>query len=122
MTNVRVQAWRFGRLAETVCVWCLRLQGYRVLARRYRSPVGEIDIVARRGRTVAIVEVKARADATSAAEALTLRQRQRIARAAGAFLQAHPALGGCDIRFDAIALAPWQWPLHVRDAWRPDPM
>jgi putative endonuclease len=122
VTTVRTQAWRFGRFAETVCVWCLRLQGYRVLARRYRSPVGEIDIVAKRGRIVVIVEVKARADATSAVEALSLRQRQRIARAAGAFLQAHPALAGCDVRFDAIALTRWQWPLHLRDAWRPDRM
>ena len=122
MTGARQQAWRFGRIAETLCVWCLRLQGYRVLARRYRSPVGEIDIVAKRGRTVAIVEVKARARANDAAEALTVRQRLRIARAASAFLQAHPALGTCDVRFDAMALTRWQWPLHVRDAWRPDPM
>ena len=120
MTDANLRAWRFGRWAETVCVWCLRLQGYRVLARRYRSPVGEIDIVARRGRVVAIVEVKARADAADAAEALTVRQRRRIARAAGAFLQAHPGLAACDVRFDAMALAPWQWPRHLRDAWRPD--
>jgi len=91
-----------------------------VLARRYRSPVGEIDIIAKRGRIVAIVEVKARAQASDAAEALTARQRARIARAASAFLQAHPALGACDLRFDAIALTRWQWPLHLRDAWRPE--
>ena len=86
----RVDADRFGRWAEMRCVWRLRLTGYRVLARRFRSPVGEIDIVARRGGTVAFVEVKARASHDSAAFALTDSQLRRIARAAEALPHAIP--------------------------------
>ncbi|MBM3488618.1 MAG: YraN family protein [Alphaproteobacteria bacterium] len=108
---------RFGRLAETACAVRLRFSGYRILARRFRTPVGEIDIVARRGATVVFVEVKARRDRT-ATEVLSPRQRARIRRAAGAFLAAHPALAGCTMRFDLMLVAPWEWPRHVVDAWR----
>ena len=66
----RLRAWRRGRAAETLCVWHLRLRGYRILARGYRVPVGEIDIVARRGRVVAAIEVKAR-DSAAASRALS---------------------------------------------------
>ena len=71
----RRRAWRFGRWAESVSAWHLRARGYRVLARRVRTRAGEIDIVARRGAVLAIVEVKARADLGTAAEALDGRQR-----------------------------------------------
>ena len=113
------RAWRFGRLAEELCAWHLRLRGYRVLARAYRTNVGEIDIVARRGRSLVVVEVKARGDATAAAEALAPRQQQRIARATEAFLQERPGCAGFDVRFDVMLVAPWRWPRHLRDAWRP---
>jgi putative endonuclease len=115
----RVAADRFGRWAEMRCIWRLRLTGYRVLARRFRSPVGEIDIVARRGGTVAFVEVKARANHDSAAFALTEFQLRRIARAAEAFAARHPALVNCAWRFDAMLVTPRGWPRHMTDIWRP---
>lgn len=107
-----------GRLAETVCVWHLRLRGWRVLARRVRTPVGEIDIVAARHGLIAFIEVKARPDRALAAESVTPHQRRRIRRAAEAFLQKRPDLAGRDLRFDVMLIAPWQMPLHVIDAWR----
>ena len=83
----RRRAWRFGRRAESLAAWWLRLKGYRILAREFRVPVGEIDLIARRGTILAFVEVKARKTAEAAPDALQPRQQRRIARAAGAFLR-----------------------------------
>lgn len=116
---LKSRAWTFGRLAESLCAWHLRLRGYRILARRFRTPVGEIDIVARRGGILAVVEVKARADAALALESLRPRQRARIMRAAEAFIAARPALAGMDVRFDVMVVVPWRPPDHIQDAWRP---
>jgi putative endonuclease len=116
--GARRAAWRLGKRAETLCVWSLRLRGYRILARRIVTPLGEIDIVARRGGVLAMIEVKARPTLAEAAESISLRQRQRIRRAAEAFLGARPGLAGMTIRFDAMLLAPGRWPVHVVDAWR----
>ena len=118
-TSKKRRAWRFGRLAESLCSWHLRLRGYRILARGFRTRVGEIDIVAVRGRTLAVIEVKARGDAATGAEALSERQRRRIARAAEAFLQKRPACAALDVRFDVMLVSPWRLPVHLTDAWRP---
>ena len=83
-------------------------------------PVGEIDIVARRGGVLAFVEVKARKDSGAAAESFRPRQAGRIVRAAGAFIQSRPALAALDQRFDVILVVPWRLPVHLVDAWRPD--
>ncbi|HEX6103896.1 MAG TPA: YraN family protein [Alphaproteobacteria bacterium] len=114
----RRRAWRWGRLAESAAALLLRLKGFRILARGYKVPVGEIDIIARRGRLVAFVEVKARASADAANEALNPRQRRRIERAAGWFLAQHPDIGLCDLRYDLMLVTPWRWPVHIGDAWR----
>jgi putative endonuclease len=120
MTAVtRVKAYRRGRVSERVAALLLRCKGFRILARGYRTPVGEIDIVARRGRLVVFVEVKARESLASAAEGLRPAQRRRIARAAEAFLGEHTDLSALDTRFDVILLAPSRFPRHLRDAWRP---
>lgn len=105
-------------MAETLCTLLLRLKGYRILARRFRTPVGEIDIVARRGRLVAFIEVKARPDLMAAGESLGPRQRRRIAAAAAVFLQKRPDLQGLDFSFDAMLLVPGRLPRHISDAWR----
>ncbi len=109
---------RAGRFAETIAAWLLRLRGYTILARRYATPVGEIDLVARRGDLVVFVEVKRRAHVVDALGALMPRQQARIARAAAAFLQARPQLAACAIRFDLIAVTPWRLPRHLQDVWR----
>ena len=112
------RALRAGARAEWMAAWRLRLAGYRILARRYRCKAGEIDLVARRGRLVAFVEVKHRGDAGSAAAAIDTRQQQRIARAAAAFMAQHRRHAECDMRFDAMLVTPGRWPTHLRDAWR----
>jgi len=112
------RAWRFGRLAEEICVWHLRLRGYRILARGFRTPQGEIDIIAGRGGTVAVIEVKARRDYEAAANALGQQQRHRITRAASQFLNRRPGLAEKDVRFDVMLVGPWGAPRHLTDAWR----
>jgi putative endonuclease len=107
-----------GRRAETLAVLALRLKFYRILSRRYRSPVGEIDIVASRGKTVVFIEVKARQTIEQGLEAITPRQQQRITRAANAFLQAHPNLKHALMRFDVLLVVPNRLPHHVKNAWR----
>jgi putative endonuclease len=117
-TQKRQRAERRGRFAERLALWRLRLAGWQILARDWRSPVGEIDLVARRGRVLAVIEVKSRPDTASAAEALSRRQRRRIARAAEAFLAARPDLADLELRFDVILVAPLRPPRHWPAAWR----
>ena len=116
----RQAAWFRGQAAETVAATSLQLKGYRILARQYRTPVGEIDIVARRGGTVAFIEVKARATEQLALESIGAKQRRRIMRAAEAFIQSNNRVSDCEIRFDAILVTPWRWPIHLKDAWQND--
>lgn len=96
----------------------MRLSGWRILARNWRSPAGEIDIIARRRHTLAMIEVKTRDELGEAGEAIGVRQQARIRRAASLYLARHPALASLDVRFDAILILPWRWPVHLRDAWR----
>lgn len=113
-------AWLRGRHGEGLAAWWLRLKGYRLLARNFRSGAGEIDLIACRGAVLAMVEVKTRGDLASASEALGPRQRARIVRAAEAFLQQRPQLAQLSVRFDVILVAPGRIPRHLLDAWRPD--
>lgn len=114
----RIRSERYGRHAETLCRFSLRLRGYRIIASRLRTPLGEIDIVARRGDTLAVIEVKARADWAQANEAVSARQRGRLVRAAHAFLATNPQYAGLSLRFDVMLVTPWSWPRHLADAWR----
>ncbi len=115
------EAARAGRRAEWLARWRLRLAGYRIVARNVRTPMGEIDVVARRGRVLAFVEVKARAELEAAAAAIDHRQSARIARAAAWFLKRRPQLAGLVLRFDAVFVLPGRLPRHVVDAWRIEP-
>ena len=115
--TVRQKREAAGRRAETFAVLALRLKFYRILARRYRCPVGEIDIVAARGKTVVFIEVKARRTIEQAMESITPRQRQRITRAATAFLQSEPHLQNFLTRFDVLLIVPKRIPQHIIDAW-----
>ena len=117
---IRLGAWRRGRRAEVLCVWHLRLRGYRVLARGYKVAVGEIDIIARRGGVLAAIEVKARDNLGAAQEAVAPRQRRRVARAFEQFLSSHPWLAGLTLRFDVMLVVPRRLPHHLVNAWRVD--
>ena len=112
-------ARRRGQWAELIAVWRLRCAGYRILARNWRHPLGEIDIAARKGRILAIVEVKSRSGLVGALYALGNRQQTRLVRAALAFQLQRPDCAGLTLRFDVISIAAGGWPKHIREAWRP---
>ncbi len=116
----RRRAYLRGHAAERRCALLLRCMGWRIPARRYRTPVGEIDLIAKRGNIVAAIEIKARRTLTGALEAVTPRQQRRIERAAAAFLSQHPKWSNLGFRFDVMAVTPWRLPKHVTDAWRPE--
>jgi putative endonuclease len=112
----RHAAERQGRRAETIAAWWLRLKGWRILAVRARTPVGEVDLVARRGRTLAFVEVKARGGSDAAALALDDFRLRRVARAAEALAPRY-ARADDTIRIDAVFIVPGRLPRHVEHVW-----
>jgi putative endonuclease len=113
-------AFRRGRWAERLCVLHLRLRGWRIVTRGWRLPIGEIDIIARRGSVVAAIEVKARDNLVAAAEAVSPRQQRRVARAFAAFLAGRPDLAQLAPRFDVMLVVRGRLPRHLPDAWRVD--
>jgi len=106
-----------GLLAEWLCLLRLWLCGWRVLARRWRHPAGEIDLIMRRGNVIAFIEVKTRKDRDTALTAITLRQRQRITTVAGIWLAQNAQNGNAECRFDVMWVGRWPWPRHVANAW-----
>ena len=118
MRRSRQRAEGLGRWAENLALWRYRLTGFRVLARRYKTPVGEIDLVMRRGGLVVFIEVKARQRLDDALSALDKRQQQRLSRAAAAFLSDYPRHRDCAMRFDLVGIQPGRLPVCVTDAWR----
>lgn len=113
----RVRAFRLGLGAESRAAWLLRLKGWTIVARRFADGPGEVDLIARRGRTLAFVEVKARADLAAAADAVTPHQQRRIRRGAEAFLARRPAYAGYVVTFDVVLVAPRRWPRHIPNAF-----
>jgi putative endonuclease len=113
----RQAAFRFGISAESRAAAFLIAKGFRILARRWRSPLGEIDIVARRRQLLVFAEVKARGTLHEAAESVNERQRWRIAAAAEVWLAANPDESIRDIRFDAILVAPGKIPRRIPAAF-----
>jgi putative endonuclease len=117
MRHARVKAYRRGLLAETLAALLLRLKGHRIIARRYKTPVGEIDLVALKGRRLAFIEVKRRKSFDDAAWTLPARQRRRILRAAQYWLSGHPGFAGLELAFDVVLAAPWAWPKYIANAF-----
>jgi putative endonuclease len=112
-TSQKKTNYQTGLLAESLCRLALRLKFYRIV-------LGEIDIIAARGDTVALIEVKARRSQREAVEAIHHRQRERLQRAANDFLARHSAFHRHNLRFDVMLVAPGSWPVHIKDAWRPE--
>jgi putative endonuclease len=113
----RVAAFQTGLSAESRAAAFLIAKGYRILARRFRTPVGEVDIVCGRRNTLVFVEVKARNSLDDAAEAVTGRNRQRIVAAAEYWLSQKPDDVTREIRFDAVLVAPGKIPRHIANAF-----
>lgn len=113
----KIAAFGLGISAESRAAAWLIAHGYRILARRWKCPLGELDIVAARRHTLIFVEVKARASLDEAAESVTERQQRRIAAAAEVWLAANPLPAIRDMRFDAILVAPGKLPRHIQAAF-----
>jgi putative endonuclease len=109
-------AERGGRRAERIAAWWLRLKGWRILAIRARTSVGEVDLIARRGRILAFVEVKARASDEAAGIALDDWRLRRVVSAAEALAPRY-ARPGDDIRIDAVFIVPRRLPRHMVNVW-----
>lgn len=115
----RKQAEAAGRRAEVLAAWYLQLKGWRILASRVRTPVGEVDLVARRGRMVAFVEVKRRATVAELDFAVDHHRLKRVAAAAEALMPRYVRERD-DVRIDVILLAPRRWPRHLTHVWQGD--
>lgn len=113
----RLAAERRGHKGEARAALWLQLKGWRILARRLRTPVGEIDLVARRGKTVAFVEVKARATSAEADLSLDRHRLRRVAAAANAVMARYVQDGDVS-RIDAVYIVPGRLPRHVPDIWQ----
>lgn len=107
---------RIGALGETIAAAVLMAKGYRILEKRYVSSAGEIDIIARRGRRIAFVEVKRRANIEAAHASISDAQRERIGNAAEAWLAKQPRYQSYDLGFDIIFVVPGRWPQHLINA------
>ncbi|MEO6041451.1 MAG: YraN family protein [Croceibacterium sp.] len=114
----RAIAEQRGRRGEAFAAWWLRLHGWRIEARRVKTPRGEIDLIARRGRTIAFVEVKWRATEAELDLAIDAHRLRRVAAAAEAVAHRF-ARDGEDQRIDVLLLAPGRWPRHIVNAWQP---
>ena len=115
----RRAAYRHGHLAEALAAGLLLVKGFKLLARRYKTPLGEIDLIVKRGRIIAFVEVKARAFERDALESVGRAEERRMVDAADLWLAKHPDAAGLDLRYDMVVVAPWRLPKHLPDAFRP---
>lgn len=113
----RRRAYRAGHVAEWIAAAALIAKGYRILARRYAAHGGEIDLIARRGRVLAFIEVKARVTADDAQAAIGAMKEARFSRAVDAWLQRNEWATDHVLRADAILIAPRRWPRHVENAF-----
>ncbi len=118
MKSTRQQNEEKGRKAEKTAANWLRLKGYRILEERFRSKRGEIDLICKRGSSIAIVEVKAHKTVENSLYAVTPRQQKRITAATEDWLKTQ-SIEKFSLRFDVIAIAPGRLPAHIKDAWRP---
>ncbi|MFN0046744.1 MAG: YraN family protein [Sphingorhabdus sp.] len=112
----RAVAEKRGRQGEMMAAWFLRIQGWRIVGERVKTPRGEVDLIARRGKTVAFVEVKMRSKALDLASAIDAYRLRRVAAAAEILLPKY-GKGTENMQIDVILVAPWRWPHHLRNVW-----
>ena len=120
VSNRRQSAERRGHLAEFIALACLRLKGYRLLARRFKSPQGEIDLIMRRRDVTAFIEVKARNTRDQGVEAVTTTQSRRIAAAARFWMARDKTANRNFCRFDIVVVNAYFWPQHIENAFPGD--
>lgn len=115
--SLRRRAERRGHGAERLAALALQLKGYRIVARRHRTKLGEIDLVARKGDLVAVVEVKARTSEQAAIDAVGFAAQHRIRAAGDLWLARQRDAARLSMRYDIVAVLPWRWPVHFPDAF-----
>ncbi len=113
----RLKAVRRGSLAEYRAAFSLVLKGYRIVAFRYRTKLGEIDIIARKGNLIACIEVKARRSLEDSVFAVSDFAQRRIRAASDLWLAKQRDSALLSIRYDIISVTPWRWPVHLPDAF-----
>lgn len=116
-TQTRRRAFKKGVIAEYICAIVLLLKGYSILKMRYKTKVGEVDIIAKKGGALVFIEVKARPTLAQGLEAITPQAQQRIARAASLYVQKHPPYTGLTLRFDVMVWGRKFWPHHLVNAF-----
>lgn len=116
LLNPKKRAYLKGQRGEWIASFYLRCKGYEILENRFKTPVGEIDLLVRKGKTLVAVEVKSRESLEKAAFSITPSQQRRIERTLLYYL-ARKSLP-IELRFDVILIAPWKWPYHIVGAWR----
>ncbi len=114
--NTKLITYYFGLFAEIIACWYLRFAFYHIITHRFKSPFGEIDIVAKKNNQLIFIEVKARKD-TKLMDFISKRQQQRIIKAAEYFLIMYPKYQNYQVRFDAIIMNKFFWPKHFRNYW-----
>lgn len=118
LKNVKRQkAQKYGLFAETLAAFALRLKGYKIVARNYKTKLGELDIIARKGDLVAIVEVKARKSVQASIDSVGFQSTSRIENAADLWLSKQPDAHLISMRFDIVSVQPRKWPVHLKDAF-----
>ena len=113
----RTKSYKFGIIAEIVAATYLRMCLYSVIYKRYKTKVGEIDLIAKRGKSLVFVEVKARKNKNTTHTALTKHQQNRITRTAELFIAKNPKYSQSNIRFDLILICPSFYIKHIKNAW-----
>lgn len=113
--NQKKRAYLRGKRAEELAALYLQLKGYKILEKRFKTPMGEIDLLAHKGQTLIAIEVKTRDTLEQASLAVTPFQKRRIEKALLFYLAGKKC--SLDLRFDVILIAPWRWPCHIQGAW-----
>ena len=113
----RRRAYRRGHWAERLASLALLAKGFRTVARRHKTRLGEVDLIARRGDLVLLVEVKARRDVQSGLDAITRTAERRIEAAGEMWLSRQPDYSRLSWRCDVVIVTPWRWPHHFVDVW-----
>ncbi len=113
--NPKKRAYLKGHWGEKIAAIYLWVKGYEILENRFKTPVGEIDLLASKGKTLVAVEVKSRSTQEEAALALSSFQKKRIERALLFYLRRYPS--PLDLRFDVVLISSWKWPCHIQGAW-----
>lgn len=116
VTSIRRKRHHKGLWGERYAAAALRLRGYRILEQRWKTPVGEVDLIALRGNRIAFVEVKRRKTRLEAEAAITDALRRRVRRSANVWISQNAKFQSYDIGFDLIFVLPWRWPQHFQDS------